>query len=143
MKYDTIDFRIEKLKLDWKERDCCVILINGKELLPIIREKEVEFFKKANLDIKGAGNYNYLEPNDLYVYLAYTDLTYGDVKAPILCCSCDEVGCSCVKVEIGRPLGAVIWKNFESCRKSWKFGLKFQFEPRAYGDFMKRLRAAG
>lgn len=141
-KYDTIDFRIEKLKLDWKERNCCVILINEEELLPIIRQKEEGLFKKFHLDPKGAGNYNYLEADDLYVYLRYADLTCGDTKAPILCCSCDEVECDCVRVKISCPLDAVIWSDFESLnpRNGWKYGLGFRFEPEAYRDFMKRLK---
>lgn len=140
MKYDTIDFKIKKFKCPWGEYDCCVILINGEELLPSIQKKEIELLKKAKLDISGAGNYQYLRPEDLYVYLAYTDLTHGDVKAPILSCSCGEVGCSCVKVEVDRLLNAVIWRNFDGLRKNWKYGLEFKFEPKSYNDFIKRLK---
>ena len=144
MKYDTIDFKIQAagtLKdLHWEDCDRCIIFVNGQDILDIVREKEKKFFVRAKLDVNGAGEYHYMDPDKLYVYLAYAGLSCGDTKAPILCCTCDDVGCSSVRVEVHHLMNEVVWKNFESCRKSWKFGLTYKFEPKAYKDFMDRLK---
>ncbi|MBQ4472280.1 MAG: hypothetical protein II942_03465 [Alphaproteobacteria bacterium] len=140
IKYDTIDFKIKTLKLSWKERECCVIYVNGKEILPIIKKKEQEIFAKNGLNPDGAGTYNYLTPHELYIYLSYADLMHGDTKVPILCCCCDEVGCASIRIRLARPGKVVIWKDFEGNNKKWNYGLKFNFDPKVYETFMNKLK---
>lgn len=143
--YDTIDFRIQPagtLDMPWADCDRVVILINGRDIQDIVREKEIEFFAAEGLDTEGAGGYHYLWPSNLYVYLAYARLADDDdYKAPILCCGCDDVGCASVRVEVEYSLNSVIWKNFRSCRPEWNWGLEYEFEYKAYEDFMQRIKA--
>lgn len=142
--YDTIDFRIQPagtLEIPWADCNRVVILINEQEIKNIVREKEKEFFAACGLDVESAGCYHYLWPSSLYAYLQDAQLSCGKNKAPILCCTCDEVGCASVKVCVEYTKDSVIWKNFESCRKEWNWGLEYEFETEAYEEFMQRIKA--
>lgn len=143
-RYDTIDFRIQPagtLEIPWADCNRVVILINGQEIENIVCEKEKEFFAACGLDVEGAGCYHCLWPSGLYEYLMDARLSHGKNKAPILCCTCDEVGCGSVKVCVEYTKDSVIWKNFESCRKEWNWGLEYEFEYEAYEEFMQRIKA--
>lgn len=143
-RYDTIDFRIQPagtLEIPWADCNRVVILINGQEIENIVREKEKEFFAACGLDVKSAGCYHCLWPSGLYEYLMDARLSHGKNKAPILCCTCDEVGCASVKVCVEYTKDSVIWKDFESCRKEWDWGLEYEFEYEAYEEFMQRIKA--
>lgn len=143
-KYDTIDFKIQPAgSLGWPAiaYNRCILLINGHEVLDIVTEKEKEFFAVCGLDVEGAGCYHYLWPSKLYDYLLDARLSYGKDKAPILCCTCDEVECASVEVRVEYTKDSVIWKDFESCRPEWNWGLEYEFEYEAYEDFMQKIKA--
>lgn len=143
-KYDTIDFKIQPagtLEMPWADCDRVVILINGRDILDIVCDKEKELFAASGLDVESAGAYHHLWPSSLYEYLQNARLTNGKEKAAILCCVCDEVGCSSVKVCVEYTADGVVWKDFESCRKEWDFCLKYVFEPNAYESFMQKLKS--
>lgn len=129
------------MEIPWADCNRVVILINEQEIKNIVREKEKEFFAACGLDVESAGCYHYLWPSSLYAYLQDAQLSCGKNKAPILCCTCDEVGCASVKVCVEYTKDSVIWKNFESCRKEWNWGLEYEFETEAYEEFMQRIKA--
>ncbi|MBP5615431.1 MAG: hypothetical protein J6X42_02645, partial [Alphaproteobacteria bacterium] len=115
-KYDTIDFRVQPagtIKIPWVDCDRIIILINGRDVRNIVAEKERDIFTESGRDIQHAGDYNYLWASALYKYLVNVGLTNTKKWAPILCCTCDEVGCSCVKVEVEYTKDSVIWKDFD------------------------------
>ncbi len=142
--YDKIDMRVMPagtLKHPWQDSNRCIILLNGKELLSYIRDAEITIFKQYGLEDSSTGNYHYLSPSELYGYLSDSVNSIEDKDIPIMCCTCDEIGCASVRINIIKKQNSVIWKNFRSVRDEWDLGYTFEFDEQEYSDFLRRIRS--
>ena len=133
--YDKIDMRVMPagtLKHPWQDSNRCIILLNGKELLSYIRDAEITIFKQYGLEES---------PSELYGYLSDSVNSIEDKDIPIMCCTCDEIGCASVRINIIKKQNSVIWKNFRSVRDEWDWGETFEFDEQEYSDFLRRIRS--
>lgn len=141
--YDKIDMKVMPagtLKLPWQDSNRCIIVLNGKELLDYIRDAETTIFKQYGLEESGVGNYHYLSPSELYGYLSDSANSLEDKDIPIMYCSCDEIGCASVRINIIKKQKSVIWENFRSVRNEWDLGYAFEFDEQEYSDFLRKIR---
>lgn len=143
--YDKIDMKIMPAgtyKLSWRDSDRCIILLNGKELLDYVRDAEIAIFKKYGLKKSNAGDYHYLSPSELYGYLSDPANSFEEKDVPIMCCSCDEVGCASVRINIIKSQESIIWKNFRSVRDEWNLDYAFKFDTKTYNTFLEKIKNA-
>ncbi len=138
--FDTIDFKIQPagtLDISWTDSDRCILLLNGQEALEIITQMEKRYFKDLPED--SAGAYHYLSPSELYGYLKEAQALGEDGTAYILSCSCDEVGCSSVRVCVVETENSIIWNGFQSIRNKI-FDLSYEFDIDEYEAFLQKLK---
>ena len=54
------------------------------------------------------GEYIYMMPSELYKGLVDAEISNGKISAPVLCCTCGEVGCSSARVKIFNTGSSII-----------------------------------
>lgn len=107
-KYDTLELKIQQIDA-WNH---CVILINGIDILDIIKKSEKKLFRLNGLNPEEAGAYNYLIPSEFYEYLSCHD-PFEDSDVYILCCSCGEARCASVRIKMEKILIVLYGKILE------------------------------
>ena len=139
--YDTIELEIEPAEKveSYIHYDRCVIVLNGKDILDIMREVELPFFKKEHLSESDAGSYHHMIPEELYEDLINAEASNREKIAHVLCCTCDVTDCASTRVRVRKTKNSIIWDNFESLR-DWDFGLSFEFEINQYRAFLENVR---
>lgn len=141
--YDTIELKIEPagtIEKPWSDCDRCIILLNGRDILDIIRDAELPYFKQEpNLSEDSAGAYNHMMPTELYEDLVDAEKSNGERIAHVLCCTCDEVGCSSARVRVIKTNDSIIWNDFRTLR-DWDFELSYEFEINQYREFLKQVK---
>ena len=141
--YDTIELKIQPAgttEKPWPDCDRCIILLNGKDILEIIRDAELPYFRKElDLSENDAGGYDYMMPTELYEDLVDAEKSNGEKIAHVLCCTCDEVGCSSARVRIIKTNDSIIWNDFRTLR-DWDFGLSYEFEINQYREFLNKVK---
>lgn len=141
--YDTIELKVEPagtVYKHWPDCDRCIILLNGRDILDIIRDAELPYFKKeAELSEDSAGAYHHMMPTELYEDLVDAEKSNGEKIAHVLCCTCDEVGCSSARVRVIKTNDSIIWNDFRTLR-DWDFGLFYEFEINQYRDFLNKVK---
>lgn len=142
-KYDTLDVIIEETEKDFifpDKLNQCKILINGEELLKIISYYEDIFAKnESDLTTFVPGEYIYMMPSELYKGLVDAEISNGKISAPVLCCTCGEVGCSSARVKIFNTGSSIIWKHFRTIR-NWDFPLSYEFQIDKYRIFLEKIK---
>ncbi len=121
-------------------------LIDGKSLETIITEIE----KKKFSDDPAAGKKASYQPiSDLYenkenYFLRSTkfgDFLNQEKGAALLlvCGGCSEWGCWNVFCTIEFSDDKVIWKDFGNGHRNWQYGLRFEFDKKAYLEEFAKL----
>ena len=141
--YDTIELKIKPagtIEKPWPDCDRCIILLNGRDILDIIRDAELPYFKQEpNFSEDSAGAYNHMMPTELYEDLVDAEKSKGKRIAHVLCCTCDESGCSSARVRVIKTDDSTIWSDFRTIR-DWDFGLSYEFEINQYREFLKQVK---
>lgn len=106
-KYDTFDYEIKHITYEdsYTSGDGvlrCVFIINGKDILEIVREVS-----------KGDGDYHHTTLSDLWAFDLDGD-PYQPGRIHPLICSCDELGCDNIKVKVTETEDSVIWDDFRN-----------------------------
>ncbi len=107
--------------------DAVNVLVNGRNLVDILREVESPFAtREGKPDL--AGSYVGLPPEDIFLpsrRLLGDSATYYDSpggKVAVLGCVCGEPGCWPLRVKIEVRDDVVIWSDFEQPhRRSWRY----------------------
>ena len=140
--YDTIELKVEPagtIEKPWPDCDRCIILINGKDILEIIRDAELPYCKKEpDFFEDEAGAYIHMMPTELYEDLVEAEKSNGEEEAPVLCCFCGYSGCASARVKVIKTEDSVIWKDFRTIR-DWEFGLSYEFEINQYREFLNQV----
>ena len=142
--YDTIELQIEPadaINVPWACKcDRCIILLNGRDILDIIGDAELPFYKKEpDLSEEAAGCYHHMMPIELYEDLIEAEESNGEEIAHVLCCTCDETGCASARVRVLRTEDSIIWNDFRTMR-GWDFGLSYEFEIDQYREFLSQIK---
>ena len=140
--YDTIELKVQPVSTNtiWSDCDRCIILLNGKDILEIIRDAELPYFRKEpDLSEDGAGGYDYMMPTELYEDLIKAEKSKGKEIAHVLCCTCGETGCSSARVRVIKTNDSIIWNDFRTIR-DWDFGLSYEFEINQYREFLNKVK---
>lgn len=150
---DKLEFKLidaKKSNEPWAE-DCetpifvVEIYINGKEVVPILKEIEQPY-----CDAEGtpeiAGGYGHNLPEDLYKALseAIIEGTYSNkYGVELLCCrDCGFSGCWSAITHIRQTEDYIYWESFENNhRKNWKYNLSYKFDKAEYDKAMKQLKS--
>ncbi|MDO5386091.1 MAG: hypothetical protein Q4F75_02325 [Pseudomonadota bacterium] len=132
-KYDTFDYEIKYITYEnsytsGSEFLRCVFIINGKDILDIVKETLIEF--------KG---YHHTTLSDLLAF-DLDDEPYEIGRIHPLICSCDELGCANITVSVTENNGGIIWNCFhqgdasdeENDVDTQDLGLSFEFESTDY-----------
>ena len=141
--YDTIELKVEPagtVEKSWPDCDRCIILLNGKDILDIIRDAELPYCRKEpDLSEDRAGAYNHMEPTELYEDLIKAEKSNGQEFAHILCCTCDEVRCSSARIRVIKTNDSIIWNDFRT-KRDWDFELSYEFEINQYRKFLEKVK---
>jgi hypothetical protein len=78
-------------------------------------------------------------PTELYEDLIDAEKSKGKRIAHVLCCTCDESGCSSARVRVLKTDDSVIWNDFRTIR-DWDFGLSYEFEINQYRKFLDKVK---
>jgi hypothetical protein len=125
---DTIRFEIgEKYDPGDGIVDAVVVLINGRNLVDVLREVELPFAtREGKPDL--AGDYAGLPPEEVFLpsprLLGEPATHYEGIegKIAILGCVCGDVGCWPFLVKITLREDVVIWDGFEQPhRHAWRY----------------------
>lgn len=121
------------------------IYLNGKELVPILKEIEQPFCDKEGTP-EIAGGYGHNLPEELY-----NDLTEAakegafseDHEAALLCCDgCGFSGCWSVMVSVRQTEKYVYWENFrQNHRADWQYNLSYRFDREEYNTAMAQMKS--
>ncbi|MBP7462053.1 MAG: hypothetical protein KBA26_12250 [Candidatus Delongbacteria bacterium] len=111
---DKIEFKVIEEIDDHVPYDSVRILINGIDLIDMLREYEMKFAQKEGSP-SIAGSYVGLMPMYLYQYLTEPNQfnIYDDHKAIILGCDCGCEGCWPMMIKILKDNNRIIWTEFE------------------------------
>ena len=141
--YDTIELKVDPVgtkETPWPDCDRCTILLNGKDILEIIRDAELLHFKnEPDLSEDGAGDYIHMMPTELYEDLIEAEKSNGEEIAHVLCCTCGESGCSSARIRVFKTDDSIIWNDFRTIR-DWDFGLSYEFEINQYREFLNQVK---
>lgn len=146
MKYDTFDYVIKDVAYEdsYTSGDGlsrCVFIINGKNILDIIKEA---YGKDVDL--------HHTTLSDLWAFDLDGD-PYQPGRIHPLICSCDELGCANIKVKVTENEDSVIWDDFrhgdamdddedeEQDSDTEDLKLSFKFEKNDYKQKMAQLRS--
>ena len=145
MKYDTFDYVIKDVVYEdsYTSGDGlsrCVFIINGKDILEIIKEA---YGKDVDL--------HHTTLHDLWAFDLDGD-PYQPGRIHPLICSCDELGCANIKVKVTENEDSVIWDDFrhgdamdddedeEQDNDTEDLKLSFKFEKNDYKKKMGEIR---
>ena len=141
--YDTIELKVEPagtVEKHWHDCDRCIILLNGKDILEIIKDAELPYYQKEpDLSENEAGAYIHMMPTELYEDLVEAEKSNGEEEAPVLCCFCGYSGCASARVKVIKTEDSIIWKDFRTIR-DWDFGLSYEFEINQYREFLNNVK---
>ena len=141
--YDTIELEIEPagtIDKHWRDCDRCIILLNGRDILDIIRDAELPYFRnESDLSENEAGDYHHMMPTELYEDLVDAEISKGKRIAHVLCCTCDDSRCSSARVKVSKTEDSIIWHEFRTIR-DWDFGLSYEFEINQYREFLNKVK---
>lgn len=104
-KFDVFDYEIKRITYQNSYTSGgdllrCVFIINGKDILEIVREaaKELDYFHHTTL-------------SDLWAF-DLSDPPYIPGRIHPLICSCDELGCGNISITVTENEDGVVWNNF-------------------------------
>gem|GEM_PF-3478387 len=141
--YDTIELKVDPVGTEetpWPDCDRCTILLNGNDILEIIRDAELPYFRnETDLSEDRAGSYIHMMPTELYDDLVEAEKSDGEEFAHVLCCTCGKSGCSSARVKVVKTDDSIIWNNFRTIR-DWEFGLSYEFEINQYREFLNKVK---
>ncbi len=138
--YDSIKLKIQPagtLQLPWKDFDRAVILINGHDFREIAQKEETKFYE--NQGKNDTGGYHSMSPVELYGYLSEADKYGHEEEVPVLTCTCDETGCSSVKITVIRTEYGVLWQDIHTYANV-ELNLSYIFRLKDYDEFMRQLK---
>jgi hypothetical protein len=139
--YDTIELKIEPagtVEKPWPDCDRCIILLNGRDILDIIRDAELPYCQQEpDISKDKSGDYHHMMPTELYEDLIDVEKSNGERIAHVLCCTCNESGCSSARVKVLKMNDSIIWNDFRTIR-DWNFNLSYEFEINQYREFLKK-----
>lgn len=116
------------------------IYLNGKEIVPILKEIEQPFCNKEGTpEISGCYGHNL--PEELYDSLSKAINT--NHEAALLCCDdCGFSGCWSVLVSVRQTEKYVYWENFrQNHRANWRYNLSYKFDRDEYNKAMEQLKS--
>lgn len=141
--YDTIELEIQPAgTIQTYRTDCdrCIILLNGIDVLDIIREAELPHYRnEPDLSEDMAGAYDHMMPLELYEDLIIAEKSNGEEIAHVLCCTCGETDCASARIKVIKTEDSIIWKDFRTIR-NWDLGLSYEFEINQYREFLEKVR---
>ena len=123
------------------------IIIDGRNLLDIVKEFEQRFAKKYGEKNVNVGGYAGLPNRELFEALVEGKWTH-EGSTTILGCDCGITGCWTLTARISSNDKTVVWDNFENPRRSktshqfWDYSEfpKFQFDRADYEAALKELK---
>lgn len=148
---DKLEFKIQNKINDSYEIQAVTILVNGQNLIDLLKVYELPFAKKeGSEDI--AGGYDGLTPEKLLNHLTDPDEIDIDEnnKVSILECKCRCDGCWPMQIKVVELADKIIWTDFEQPHRTidhhcfWdytKFG-EFSFDTQNYKEQLDILRLA-
>ena len=141
IQFDDIQLKIQPagtLCLPWGDFDRAIILINGQDILDIVKREEEKLCQEQG-DNSSAGAYHHMRIEELYDNLIEAEKSNGKEEAAILCCTCDESRCSAILTKILKTDKNVLWQDVHN---EWinPFKLSFMFKRKEYENFMSQLR---
>lgn len=141
---NKIEFQIKETLFNDKPYRESIILIDGRNLLDMIKEYELPFAQKeGNQDI--AGGYMGMAPQVLFDEVSKEK----DEATIFICKSCGEWYCWPMFISIEKENNKVIWKNFRQFHRGpdspasyWDFSAfpVFVFDKRQYEEALERLK---
>ena len=139
--FDRIQLKIQQtgtLHLPWGNFDRAIILINGIDILDIVR-KEEEKISENQEDKYLIGAYHHMCIEELYDNLLEAEKSKGKEDAAVLCCTCDESRCAAIRTKVLKTDKNVFWQDVHN---DWPhpFKLSFVFERKEYENFMNQLK---
>lgn len=146
---DKLEFKIQDHQNDNYQFKSVTILVNGQDLVDLLKVYELPFAKKEGSE-NIAGAYDGLPPETLIKRLTTPDELdvdeYG--KVSILECECGCDGCWPMKIKIIELYDKILWTDFEQphrnidSHKFWdytNFG-KFSFDKNKYYEQLDFLQ---
>ncbi len=139
---DTIRFEIEAKGLGIYDNSTKII-INGADLIDLLREYELPFAAKEGHE-SIAGGYSGIGSTVLFSRL----FDGGDIITILVCRGCGEDGCWPMQIAIVDHGSTIEWKNFHQPHRSrtskssfWDYSQfpSFIFEKEAYEEALKLL----
>lgn len=113
---DEINFEISQVDFEGKKIKVVDILINGRNLIEIIREVELPFaVAEGHQEIAGGymGLWFNEYPNLLEELLSKPEISGSDKSTVLICGGCGDNGCWPLRVKITVQKEKVIWSDFE------------------------------
>ena len=143
--------KLKKEKLYGEKLSVCIIYLNNKAFLEMVKEHEMPYAKKYNQE-SIAGDYMYALADELYK--EFTDKSYRleeDKIVLLICGGCGVYGCWDLLVNIRETENTVIWENFHNPHRTkespggfWDysdFGI-FEFDKNNYYREIEKLKIA-
>lgn len=148
---DKLEFKIQNKENDNYQYRSVTILVNGKDLIDLLKVYELPFAKKEGSD-NIAGSYEGLTPEALLKHLTNPEEYEIDKngKVSVLECQCRCEGCWPMKVKVIELSDKIIWTDFEQPHRTvdnpnfWdysKFG-QLTFHKYNYNEQLDKLRQA-
>lgn len=146
---DILEFKIQYRQNDNYQSKTVAILVNGQDLIELLKAYELPFAKNEGSE-NIAGGYNGLTPETLLKHLTNPDEfdTDENGKISILECECGCDGCWPMKIKVVELADKIIWSDFEQPHRTidshnfWdftKFG-QFSFDTQNYKEQLDKLR---
>jgi hypothetical protein len=106
---DKLKFKIRETKNDHYSYRVVQILINGKNLIDLLKKHEL-FFARLEGEPDIAGKYEGLGPKEIYDNLTKH---FKKAKVALLGCDCGITECWPFLAEVEEKPDFIVWKNFE------------------------------
>jgi len=146
---DKLEFKIQNKENNNYQFNSVTILINGQDLIDLLKAYELPFAKKEGSE-NIAGGYDGLTPKILIKHLINPDEfdTDENGKVSILECECGCDGCWPMKIKVIELEDKTIWTGFEQphrnidSHKFWdysNFG-QFSFDKKQYYEQLDILQ---
>ncbi len=146
---DKLEFEIQNKQNDNYQFKSVTILVNGQDLIDLLKVYELPFAKKKGSE-NIAGGYDGLSPEALLKHLTNPDEFDIDEngKVSILECECGCDGCWPIKTKTIELEDKIIWTEFEQPHRTidshnfWdyiNFG-QFSFDKSNYNEQLNKLR---